>query len=186
MPNCIDHDFPCQFIDYSSFDKIANMELKHPVLASEIVNSSWYCMHIPTNEHFQIGDLLPSKFLRPMRGKSGLYHLWKEYENCDDHKCHTMECQYVGKGPPDTRVSAHIKNKWNKEEMLYVTFNEFDNRLAKYYEQLFLDTYKFELNNNENNGAEVLYAVWDEERVIVGTHLSEISSYSTMQGPEDW
>ncbi len=70
--------------------------------------------------------------------------------------------------------------------MLYVTFNEFDNRLAKYYEQLFLDTYKFELNNNENNGAEVLYAVWDEERVIVGTHLSEISSYSTMQGPEDW
>jgi len=44
-----------------------------------------------------------------MRGKIGIYHLWREYEHCDDHKTHTMQCEYVGKGPPNIRVAEHIK-----------------------------------------------------------------------------
>ena len=35
-----------------------------------------------------------------------------------------------------------------------------ENRLSKYYEQLFLDVYDFELNNIENPGAEHLFVVW--------------------------
>jgi len=69
---------------------------------------------------------------------------------------------------------------------LFVTFHECENRLAKYYEQLFLDTYQFDLNENENNGTKILYAVWDDERFSIGTHLNEISSYSKMNSPDDW
>jgi hypothetical protein len=187
LQKCIDQKFPCQNPDYSDFDNIANTELRNPTPASDIVNESWYCNHVPTDEIFQIGDLTSSKFLRPMRGKFGIYHLWREYEHCDDHGTYTMLCEYVGKGPPDTRVADHIrKDKWPEEVMLYVTFSEFPNRLAKYYEQLFLDTYKFGLNGNENKGTRILYAVWDEERFSIGTHLNEISSYSRMESPDDW
>jgi len=70
--------------------------------------------------------------------------------------------------------------------MLYVTFHECENRLAKNYEQLFLDTYKFRLNENENKGTKALYAVLDKERVTIGTHSNEISSYSKIQSPDDW
>ena len=185
MPKCIDQDFPCQNLNYSDFDSIAEAELKNPIPASEIVNESEYCIHVPTHKFFQIGDMKSSKFLRPMRGKIGLYHMWREYEHCDDHETVTMQCDYVGKGPPDTRIAKHINKKWPKEEMLYVTFYEFENRLAKYYEQLFLDVYQFDLNGNENHGSKALCAVWDLELLIVGTHLNEISSYSKMQGLGD-
>ncbi len=116
----------------------------------------------------------------------GIYFLWIKYDNCDDHGKHTMLCQYVGKGPPNTRVPQHIKEKWSKDVELYVTFHECENRLAKYYEQLFLDKYEFELNTSENKGTHHLYAVWDEERYTIGTDLNEISNYSKMNSPDDW
>jgi len=109
VQKCIDQDFPCQNPDYSDFDRTAKLELRNPLPASGIVNQSWYCNPVPTDEIFQIGDLKSSKFLRPMRGKIGIYHLWREYEHCDDHKTHTMQCEYVGKGPPNIRVAEHIK-----------------------------------------------------------------------------
>lgn len=130
MPKCIDQAFPCQKPDYSDFDRIAKMELKNPTPASDIVNESSYCNPVPTDEMFQIGDLKPSKFLRPMRGKIGIYHLWREYEHCDDHDTHTMQCEYVGKGPPDIRVASHIKSKWPNGVTLFVTFHECENRLV--------------------------------------------------------
>ncbi len=186
MPKCIYQGFPCQNPDYSDFDRTAKNELKTPTSASDIVNDSWFCSTVPTDKNFQIGDLTTSKFLRPMRGKIGIYHLWSEYDHCDDHETHTMQCEYVGKGPPDIRVADHIKNKWMSGVMLYVSFHECKNRLAKYYEQLFLDTYQFKLNTNENNGTKILYAVWDNERFSLGTHMNEISSYSKMDSPDDW
>ena len=186
MPKCLDQDFLCQNPVYSAFDKTAKSELKQPSLADEIVNRSFYCNHVPSDEFFQIGDMDHNKFLRPIRGKMGIYHLWSEYENCDDHKTHTMICKYVGKGVPNSRVASHIKSKWPKGEMLFVTFHECENRLAKYYEQLFLDTYQFDLNEIENLGAKTLFAVWDEERFVEGTHLIEISGLSKMDSPDDW
>lgn len=186
MTKCTDHNFLCQNPDYSAFDKTAKKELKNPTTASDVVNGSRYCMLVPTDEFLQIGDLRTSKFLKPIERKIGIYHLWREYDNCDDHHTYTMQCEYVGKGYPNTRVREHIKNKWQKEESLYVTFHECENRLAKYYEQLFLDKYQFNLNVNENHGTQNLYAVWDEERFSCGTHLNEISNYSKMNSPDDW
>lgn len=186
MPKCIDNDFLCQNPDYSIFDKTAQSELKKPSLANEIVNNSFYCSHVPPEIFFQIGDMDHNKFLKPIHGRMGIYHLWSEYDNCDDHGTHTMICKYVGKGVPNARVATHIKNKWPEGEMLYVTFHECTNRLAKYYEQLFLDTYKCDLNEKENSGTETLYAVWESGRFRLGTHLNEISSLSRMESPADW
>ncbi|UUX51598.1 hypothetical protein NUH88_07840 [Nisaea acidiphila] len=185
MSDCIDQNFPCQNPDYSIFDTVATNELNSPDSASDIVNHSWFCSIIPTDEKYQIGDLNSSKYLKPMHGRMGIYHLWTDYDECDEHQTYIMKCQYVGKGPPSIRVASHIKSKWPKEATLFFTFHECENRIAKYYEQLFLDTYNFALNDNENGGAEILYAVWDKERYELGTHPSEISSYSKMNGLDD-
>lgn len=186
MCRCIDQHFPCQNHNYSDFDKIAEAELLNPTPASDIVNNSQYCNPVPADELHKIGDLTASLFLKPLAGKIGVYHMWSEYEYCDEHKSYTMQCEYVGKGPPGARITSHIKKKWQNEKLLHVTFYECENRLAKYYEQLFLDKYQFELNKSENNGTETLYAIWTEERFRLGTHSNEISSLSKMNSPDDW
>ncbi|WP_201268693.1 hypothetical protein RWA02_02560 [Sinorhizobium meliloti] len=186
MTSCEDHNFPCQNPDYGDFDKIAATELAKPIAANVLVNESEFCMMIPVNEDWVIGDLNHSLFLKTLRGQSGLYHLWVDYEACGDHGTHTMVCAYVGKGPPENRVASHIKTKWPRSSFLYATFTPMENRLAKYYEQLFLDTYNFHLNKSENSGEKTLYAVWDSERYIIGTHANEVSSLSKMQDFDYW
>ena len=56
------------------------------------------------------------------------------------------------------------RKKWPKNQALYISFYECENRIAKYIEQLFLDTYDFYLNSSENNGSGTLYARWGKER----------------------
>ena len=90
-----------------------------------------------------------------------------------------------GKGLLSFALIATSK-KWPKNAQLYVTFTSMENRLFKYYEQLFLDVYVFELNNIENSGAEHLFAVWDEERHHLETHLNEVSNLSKIQSFDDW
>jgi hypothetical protein len=186
MTRCEENGFPCQNPDYAEFDNIAKMELLAPISANVLVNNSKYCMPIPVNDDFSVGDIGHKLFLKALSGQSGLYHLWIDHDDCDDHGTHTMLCVYVGKGPPDTRIDSHIKTKWPNAVKLYVTFTQMDNRLAKYYEQLFLDTYNFHLNKSENRGLHRLYSVWDNERYTFGTHLNEISGLSKMQNFEDW
>lgn len=185
MPKCQDQDFPCQNPDYSEFDKIAESELLDPIPASIIVNESDYCTAMPTDKKHQIGDLTHKSYLRSLRKKTGLYHLWIDYENCDDHETYTMVCVYVGKGLVEVRIDDHIKSTWPDEFQLFVTFTEFENRLSKYYEQLFLDTYCFALNKNENTGTRKLFAVWDDERHLLGTEMHEVSKLSTIQRLDD-
>ena len=96
-----------------------------------------------------------------------------------------MICVYVGKGLAEVRVDDHVKKKWPKNYSLYVTFTECGNRLAKYYEQLFLDMYSFVLNRNENPGTEKLYAVWSEELHMHGTELYQVSNLSNIQSLDD-
>jgi len=186
MSSCEDQGFPCQNLDYSAFDKIARAELSDPIDADELVNASKYCMRIPVDPNLTIGDLDHKLFLKVLRDKIGLYQLWVDYQTCDDHGSNTMLCVYVGKGPPEIRVSSHIGKKWASDVDLFATFTPMSNRLAKYYEQLFLDTYAFDLNSLENSGTEKLYAIWNEERYTLGTHLHEISNISKMQSPHDW
>jgi hypothetical protein len=113
--------------------------------------------------------------LSGLKGKRGLYHLRIEIGNCQDHQKHSLLCVYVGKWSVQGRVKDHIKTKWPESEMLHVAFYERENRIAKYLEQLFLDTYDFHLNTEENTGFGSLYARWDEERINNGTELYEMA-----------
>ncbi|PLK46962.1 hypothetical protein C0V76_19260 [Uliginosibacterium sp. TH139] len=83
---------------------------------------------------------------------------------------------YAGKGDALTRLLSHAKSKLPDNELFGVSFFECENRIAKYLEQLFLDTYSFHLNENENPGLLHLYACWDEERRIMGTELHNVSN----------
>lgn len=186
MPNCADDGFPCQDPDYEDFDKIARDELSTPISADVLVNQSDFCMRMPIDQEAIIGDMDFRLYLKTLEGLSGLYHLWIDHEYCSDHDSYTMSCAYVGKGPPRIRITSHIKNKWTAGAQLFVTFTAMTNRLSKYYEQLFLDVYNFDLNVSEKSGTKELYAVWDSERYTIGTHLNEVSGLSKMQSFEDW
>ena len=184
MSSCYDGSFPCQNPDYAVFDDVATRELRNPPAAHAIVNDSRFCTPIPIDEACQLSDLDHKDYLALLRGKTGLYHLWIDYEHCTDHDTRTMLCVYVGKGLAEVRISAHIRDKWPRAEQLYVTFYECSNRMAKYLEQLFLDTYAFHLNTNENPGDADLFAVWDGERHLLGTVLNEVSARSKLDGFE--
>lgn len=176
MSDCIDQNFPCQNIKYEDFDNVAKNELKDPLLANELVNNSNFCTVIPIDNDFLLGNLKSKDFIRKLSGKTGIYKFWIDYDQCDTHNTRTMLCVYVGKGIAYNRVDDHITRKWKSYNVstVYVTFNEFENRLSKYYEQLFLDTYKFHLNSNENSGSEHLFAVWDEELHLWGTEFFDV------------
>lgn len=185
MSSCYDGSFPCQNPDYPDFDKIALEELRNPPSAYEIVSESKFCTFVPIDEAIQIGDLTHKDYLKGLRDKNGIYQLWINFENCTDHDTYTMHCVYVGKGLAEVRVNHHIKEKWPKTEVLYVTFYECTNRKAKYLEQLFLDTYNFYLNKYENPGSGHLFAVWDNERHLLGTQLHELSNLSNITSMDD-
>ncbi|MBW4936656.1 hypothetical protein [Marinobacter sp. F4206] len=180
MPKCVDQDFPCQNPNYTDFDNIATSELYNPPSASDIVNASDFCTLVPLERAFQLTDLTYKDYFKGLRNKTGVYHLWIDYDDCDDHDTHTMLCVYVGKGLAEGRVNDHIKKKWPDKESLYVTFYECSNRIAKYIEQLFLDTYKFYLNKQENTGTKNLFAVWDNERHLLGTELHAVSNLTNI------
>ncbi|ENW53958.1 hypothetical protein F917_00275 [Acinetobacter baumannii NIPH 67] len=176
MSNCIDQQFPCQNPDYYDFDVITKAELFNPPTASQIINESKFCTFIPTDVFLQLDELCIRDYLQSLKGKMGLYHLWIDYDNCDEHDTCTMLCVYVGKGQVERRILNHIREKWPKKEYLYVSFYECDNRIAKYLEQLFLDTYNFHFNCSENSGNKNLFAVWDSDRHLHGTESATLSN----------
>ncbi len=185
MSSCWDDSFFCQDPEYPNFDEIAANELCTPPSADLIVNKSAFCTFLPLKEAATIGDLTHRDFLSGLKGKVGLYHLWVDFENCTDHDTYTMLCVYVGKGLADARINSHIFDKSPAEGNLYVTFYECPNRMAKYLEQLFLDTYKFHFNKNENTGSDYLYAVWSNERHLLGTELNSVSARSRLDSLDD-
>ena len=183
---CEQNNFPCQNLDYSKFDHVARKELRKPILCSNILNYSPYCTHLPINNEFIMGDLNHKLYLKGLNRKTGLYHLWSHFDECDDHGTHCMLCVYVGKGFAEGRIDDHIKNKWPSSELeMYVTFTEMGNRLSKYYEQLFLDKYDFLFNIAENPGSGDLHAVWDEDRFMNGTETLNVSNRSKVTSLED-
>jgi hypothetical protein len=174
MYQCEDHGIPCLENDYHKFDDICKSELIKPILVDEIVNKSKFCTAIAIdilNSDIHSEDLSLRDYLSDLNGKTGVYHLWIEVGNCQDHELNHLLCVYVGKGIAINRITQHIKEKWPQEELLYVTFYECENRLSKYLEQLFLDSYKFYLNKDENTGKGELFARWDEFRTVHGTGL---------------
>lgn len=182
---CWDQEFPCQNYGYPEFDSVAQSELQYPITAVEFVNKSDFCTMIPTDKNFQLGSLTHKSYLKRLQKKTGIYHLWIDYDNCDDHETFTMQCVYVGKGIGSVRIDEHIRKKWPNNFTLYVTFTECENRLSKYYEQLFLDTYDIALNKNENPGAKKLFAVWSDELHRLGTEICNVSALSEIQTIDD-
>lgn len=187
MSSCHLNEFPCQNLKYPDFDDIANKELLSPPSVDEIVNHSVFCTELPLNEENILGNLTHQLYLKGLSEKTGIYHLWVDYENCTDHNTHTMKCVYVGKGFAEGRINDHIikKNLKETDVSIYVSFYECTNRMSKYLEQLFLDTYKFLLNKYENPGTLPLYAVWEEERHTLGTEANAVSALSDIHCIDD-
>lgn len=175
MSSCYDGSFPCQDPKYCEFDKIAAAELAHPLTAHQIVNESVYCTYIPLEVDTVLDEVAYKTYLDGLKGKQGVYQMWIDYEHCTDHSTHTMLCVYVGKGWAAGRIDTHIQSKWPAAAALYVTFYECSNRMSKYIEQLFLDTYAFHLNTNENPGTDHLFGVWSDEDHLLGTELNRVS-----------
>jgi len=172
MSECASPTEPCSLLqEYTKFDQTLVRELSLPLTAHKIVNLSDFCVAILLD--MQEVDLLETDdYLLSLKGKVGLYHLWVDAEeSCPVHNLHKMICVYVGKGLACTRIKEHIRKKWPESETIYITFFECENRIAKYLEQLFLDTYNFYLNVYENTGIGYLYGLWDDHRHDNGTEI---------------
>jgi hypothetical protein len=175
MNDCSSKADPCRYKgDYAAFDQIASEELREPPVADEILNHSSFCSSFHL-DMAGIDVLNVSDYLGSLKNSIGVYYLWIDSgERCEEHGTHKMICVYIGKGDARIRVEKHIKDKWPKDEQFFVSFFECSNRIAKYVEQLFLDTYKFYLNRNEMNGQEYLYGFWDDHRYENGTDTQRL------------
>ncbi len=95
-----------------------------------------------------------------------MYILWHKDDYCPSHEMFHMKALYVGKGNQATRLRAHWKTRNFSEEMLvYFSFYPTTNRIAKYIEQLLLDTYQVPHNAAENVGTARLCAYFSQWEV---------------------
>lgn len=178
-------DCNCTNLDHHKFDNLMNQEFATPILVENIVSES-FCISFDF-EHFDENlNLSSHDILKELKDKMGVYCLWVYEGQCTEHDMHRMLCLYVGKGFVFDRVKSHIKTKWPHCETLYITFFECKNRFAKYIEQLFLDSYEFYLNKEENSGTGYLAAMWDEERFTHGTQLEEHAELLANKFPEQF
>lgn len=170
---------PCQTNDYDKFDDICTHELGIQISASDIINESNFLISLELDliEDHQGTFLSVNERLSALKNKTGLYHLWVDRGYCEDHKINSMICVYVGKGLAFDRVKTHIKEKWPHEETIHISFYECENRISKYLEQLFLDTYNYHLNKSENTGKGTLYARWNEDRYTFGTEIQNNANF---------
>lgn len=187
MYQCESQEVPClDKSDYNTFDETCREELVNAITVDQIVNQSQFCTFLALDiikASDKADALTLNEHLAGLNRKRGLYHLWIEIGNCQDHRMYSLQCVYVGKGNVKGRVLEHIKKKWPEQEMFYVTFFECENRIAVYLEQLFLGTYNFYLNENENTGTAPLFARWPEERMCHGT---ELETHAKILAGKDW
>jgi hypothetical protein len=111
--------------------------------------------------------------LREWDKSIGVYHIWADDSLfCDKHKTYALKCIYVGKGKAYTRIiDDHLEKKLEKLDCfaIHVSFFKCQNRFAKYYEQLFLEIFNIELNEQESSGELELWAYWSTDRSRHGT-----------------
>lgn len=166
--SCVEHDT-------SEFDR--RVSVLKPPTADEVINHSAFCTSFQLDQiDGSVGKLKLRDFVSGLDKKVGLYLLWRDEEHCDEHGHYFVRAIYVGKGKALDRVLSHASTKLPKDEMIWVTFYECENFIAKFLEQVFLDTYAFELNKNENPGTETLYGRWEEDRYLHGTEMHQVSN----------
>ena len=150
----------CQCIkSYPEFDQVTQKELTNSLSLVEICNQEigWY------SDKTLCDDDINSWVTHD---QFGLYFLWHKSDYCEIHDKFNMRALYIGKGNIKARITSHMKNKNTANEMLvYFSYIELENRLAKYYEQLFLDTYDFPYNKSENSGQQKLCIHWNQGQV---------------------
>lgn len=144
----------------SEAEDIRVSELRRPETIFDLCHSNigWYTDKSICDEH------LLDQWIK--RGTFGVYVLWHKDDYCDKHGLFHMRGLYVGKGHIGKRLRAHWEHKDFSEEMLvYWTFLELPNRLAKYYEQLMLDVYAPPRNKAEVTGTLALCAHFTQDEV---------------------
>jgi hypothetical protein len=174
MHQCDVYEVPCLENDYEKFDSRCREELALDVTAEQIINNSDFCTFIALDIIAASGpddSLSLNEQLSGLHGKFGLYHLWIDAGHCQDHDKYAVLCVYVGKGHVKNRILSHVKRRWPEQQLLRISFFDCENRVAKYLEQLFLDTYSFHLNSEENAGQGTLFGRWDETRYEMGTEV---------------
>lgn len=188
MPEMIDSSVlmcECESLKHDRFDSVSNKELCENIAVHDVFNSS-YCVMISVEHIDEKEGLTAHETLADLKGKMGVYGLWAHQTDCYEHDMHRMVCLYVGKGWALGRIKGHIFDKWPGTQLLYVTFYECENRIAKYIEQLLLDSYGFPLNSEENSGEGLLSTVWDGDRYTLGTNLHEISDRLAKKFPDEF
>lgn len=173
----------CEGLEHEKFNSILSDELRKNITVHDVFNRD-YCLMLSVDQIDEDEGLSVHEHLTDLKGKIGVYGLWIEHTECYDHDMHRMLCLYIGKGFALGRIKKHLTEKWPEQELLYVTFYECENRIAKYIEQLFLDNYDFPLNRGENTGEGFLATVWDSERYSIGTNVHEISDRLANKFPE--
>jgi hypothetical protein len=144
---------------YDAFDHVAADELREPLRLNDLCrqNIGWYTDRSLTESY--LGDW-------GLHGLSGLYFLWHKDDYCPVHEMFHMRALYVGKGSIPHRLQRHWANQPTAEQMLiYFSFVLLPNRIAKYAEQLILDTYDLPFNRAENPGTATLCAYFDQGEV---------------------
>lgn len=156
-------DCQCNNLGYDKFDIVAAKELFNPIKLDQIVNGS-YCNHFIINEAKNEDNAALQEVFIDLNGKIGVYCLWMYIGECTSHGKQKYKCLYVGKGHVVERLKEHIKEKWNYPMLIHITFFECENRIAKYVEQLCLDSYELLHNEKENYGQGPLFAMWSRIR----------------------
>jgi hypothetical protein len=149
--------------NYRFFDKICEKELKGVWRAEAFANRDLYFYRVDmdakwesTEDEISLSEA-PSVQLGKLKNKFGVYHIWVDHGATSTGKDHILQGVYVGKGHLDIRLKQHVVKYLKELGTVFITVHECENRIAKYLEQLFLDTFEFPLNSAENTGSEGLF-----------------------------
>lgn len=150
-------------LEHEQFDQILRSELRLDITLRNLCHSNigWF-LDKSQAEHYL--------YDWPLRGRSGVYLLWHRDGYCDKHQTFHMRCMYAGKGSVAQRFICHYLEKDFSEEMIvYWSYFPSKNRVAKYLEQLLLDTFNLPLNRAENSGEGRLCAHYSQVEVDFGS-----------------
>jgi len=155
---CFDCGCSCGAVD-TVFDETAAAEMRAPPTLDELcrTNIAYYCDRT-------IDGILVRGW--PLWKRSGVYVLWHKDEYCDVHQRFHMRALYVGKGAFHARMLDHWASKPTADiQLIYFSYLNLPNRIAKYVEQLLLDIYDLPLNVSENSGKATLCAHFTQTEI---------------------
>jgi len=163
--------------------------MKVPVRIEDIVNQDYCVSTILLKNLNQSNEftLTPSQIFDDLKSEIGVYQLWEKVDYCADHPDQVkIECIYVGETGDSiiTRIKGHLKDKWDQEEEMWVTFYPCEKRIAVYLEQLLLDVYSLKHNKKGNTGNVVLEVFYPSELLLTPTNAHETAEMLAVEFPE--